>query len=174
MKRALSRAFAFGLSAATAGLFAPSCAAVIGVNDYRDAIAEICQCEEIEAIADCTARGTQLLEKHPDDAKEWIKDFSKDDCACKNAVLCISRPPFCATCSELILGRSEDFLSLCEASYAPFIALAQCICTECDDACGASYWCTEGSRFFGEGCGACAQNRCSAVIGECVADAPPE
>jgi hypothetical protein len=87
-----------------------SCAAVLGVDDYRDAVAEVCKCEQLSflgSVQDCQATLTRRLDGASEETRaKWLAKFADDDCAtCNKSLRCFYTAP---TCSVGSCGNSEE------------------------------------------------------------------
>lgn len=161
MKVRTMHAAAIGLMIGLGALCAASCAGAIGADKYRDAVAELCQCEALRDIDDCEENARKRLQERTSEAKEWINSFS-EDCLCDKALECLMRPPLCTECEAIlrsdVTGAVEDteignFLIACMQPEAVETAL-QCFCDTCSE-CQFSALCRKGDKISGE-CVACA------------------
>jgi len=90
---------------------AASCASVLGVDDYRDAVADMCKCNEqlsfLGSVQDCQNTMSKRLDGASEETRaKWLVEFAEEDCAtCNRALRCFYTPPTCSTGS---CGSSEE------------------------------------------------------------------
>jgi hypothetical protein len=87
-----------------AGLWSPACAKVLDLDDFRDAIAELCRCNEGEDQTRVPQHGDRCedvlagrLENVTPQAREAWLEFFVDNCqdSCENAYLCYQQDATC-------------------------------------------------------------------------------
>jgi hypothetical protein len=116
VSRGASRAAALALLMAFAELAASSCASVLGVNAYHDAVAELCSCDDLAEYHQCVDETTKRLNEDPEKAAAWIADYGGGKCICAE---CVDREPICTDiggeCSSSVpcCGHSRGEASCC-------------------------------------------------------------
>src|SRR5262249_15590542 len=77
------------------------CASVIGVDDYQDAIAEMCKCnDQLEFLgSDCVETLSGRLDGASESTRQnWLNRFADQSCAeCNHTLECYYAPPTCGT-----------------------------------------------------------------------------
>jgi hypothetical protein len=165
VRAAISRAAALGLLAVIGALCASSCASVIGVDKYKDAVDALCGCDQFNEMLNCKEKIKQRLEFNPDASADWIADFS-DDCVCDKAIECMSRAPLCTPCDDVLLEIDRHvFLTVCTENDPQLAEQLDCYCDKCTDECQGYVICRNGDR----GGGPC-QECLNMHSGECPTD----
>ena len=139
---------AAALAVSGLGMFA-SCATVIGVDDYRDAVADICKCEELSflgSVQNCESTLTRRLDGASEETRaKWLARFAEDDCAtCSKSKKCFYSAPTCS------VGSCGDSAECCGANNGTgYCANGSCFkesqdclptgapCTSVDECCGS-------------------------------------
>jgi uncharacterized membrane protein len=100
-------------------LLAASCASVIGVDEYSDAVADMCKCNEqlsfLGSVQDCQTTISRRLDGASEETRaKWLQEFADEDCsACNRALRCFYTPPTCSTGS---CGSSEECCGAADGS----------------------------------------------------------
>jgi len=88
-----------------AGVLLASCTSVLGLDEYDDAIAELCKCDQqVGFVVDCEATLSARLDGVSEPTREdWLQYFA-EHCAgtCQQALACYDQPGTCSTlaCAE--------------------------------------------------------------------------
>lgn len=101
--RALLEIASFGLFASIAAIATPSCASIIGADDYDSIAIRVCQCETVSAIPDCAGRVEQALaDATPEVREAWLANVEVHRCEeeCGGAAACIDASPTCVPIGE--------------------------------------------------------------------------
>jgi len=137
-----ARAAALALVCAAAATTAASCASVIGIQDYEDAVDALCKCPALLEVDDCKKVATERLAKDAKKRASWIKGFS-EDCLCDKADECFDRSPTCTpnngkcTSTTECCGNTEGKAACCTNLTGPYCCGACDRCKQVLDRHGA-------------------------------------
>ena len=130
------------------GIFA-SCASVLGVDDYRDAVSDICKCEELSflgSVQNCESTLTRRLDGASEETRaKWLARYADEECAtCSKSKKCFYAAPTCS------VGSCGDSAECCGANNGTgYCANGSCfrepedclptgaVCGSADQCCGS-------------------------------------
>jgi hypothetical protein len=151
-------------------LLAASCAAVIGVDEYSDAVADMCKCNEqlsfLGSVQDCQTTISRRLDGASEETRaKWLQEFAEEDCStCNRALRCFYTAPTCSTGS---CGSSEECCGAGDGSGyclggTCYRQAKECVptgepCDNADQCCGAEAGLASCDERFGSG-RACVEN----------------
>lgn len=122
-RRALTAAGVLGAALALQA----SCVAVFGVDEpsLHNVVAEMCQCDSLQALDGCEATLTARLDGAGGAAQQaWLAHYVDKCLECKDALLCLSESPTCTLstckldaecCQVSTVGATICFAGSCKA-----------------------------------------------------------
>jgi hypothetical protein len=160
-------------------LFGGACSAVLGLNEYEDAVAALCLCPGFEQVTKCEESGRKRLsDASPDAQTAWFGEYTKRDCGklCDRADECYNDLPgckglaagceccvwndavlecsndackACRTCFDLVTRTNTDLLP-CVSSTVLIPAVEDCACDEKFCLNDCIGFCSQGEALSGD------------------------